>query len=74
MVLAGIELIFFIVDCMVLCFGFVMKTLLTMQGCFLLSSAHAVVVFSVFHTASPARRLGVHKKLVGNKARTADPD
>jgi len=29
-----IELIFFIGDCMVLCFGFVMRTALMTQGCF----------------------------------------
>ena len=34
LVLAGIELIFFIVASMGLCFGFVLKTVLIIQGCF----------------------------------------
>ena len=34
LVLAGIELNFFIVACMGLCFGFVLKTVLVIQGCF----------------------------------------
>ena len=34
LVLAGIELIFFIVASMGLCFGFVLETVLITQGCF----------------------------------------
>ena len=34
LVLAGIELIFFIVARMRLCFGFVLRTVLIIQGCF----------------------------------------
>lgn len=34
LVLVEIELVFFIVPCMVLYFGFVMKTVLIIQGCF----------------------------------------
>ena len=34
LVLAGIELIFFIVAGMGLCLGFVLETVLIMQGCF----------------------------------------
>ena len=34
LVLAGIELIFFIVACMGLWFGFVLETVLITQGCF----------------------------------------
>ena len=34
LVLAGAELIFFIVACMGLCFGFVLKTVWIIQGCF----------------------------------------
>jgi len=34
LVLAGIELIFFIVASMGLCFGFVLKSVLIVQGCF----------------------------------------
>ena len=35
LVLAGIELIFFTVASMGLCFGFVLKTVLITQGCFI---------------------------------------
>jgi len=34
LVLAGIELIFFVVASMRQCFGFVLKTALIIQGCF----------------------------------------
>ena len=34
LVLAGIELVFFVVAGMGLCFGFVLKTVLITQGCF----------------------------------------
>jgi len=34
LVLAGVELIFFIVAIMGLCFGFVLETVLVIQGCF----------------------------------------
>ena len=34
LVLAGVELIFFAVAGMGLCFGFVLKTVLVIQGCF----------------------------------------
>ena len=34
LVLAGIELIFSIVACMGLCFGFMLETVLIIQGCF----------------------------------------
>ena len=32
--MAGVEIIFFIAACMVLCFGFVMKTVSITEGCF----------------------------------------
>ena len=34
---------------------------------------HSVKAFSASHTAPPASRLGVHKTLGGDTARTADP-
>lgn len=34
---------------------------------------HRDKAFFVSHTASPVRRLGLHKKLGGNTAGTADP-
>jgi len=44
LVLAGIELIFFIVASMGLCFGFVLKTVLITEGC--VSSCWAVLTQS----------------------------
>ena len=35
---------------------------------------HGVKVFSASQTALPVRRLGVHKKLGGDTAGTADPN
>jgi len=35
---------------------------------------HSVKAFSASHPLSPARRLGVHKKLGGDTAGTADPN
>jgi len=77
--LAGMELTFFTAACMVLHFGFVAKTVLIIQGCLdVLAIAeqylHSISAFPVSHTAPPARRLGVHKELRGDTARTADPD
>ena len=40
----------------------------------LLSSAYSVKAFSASHTIPPVRRLGVHKKLGGDTAGTADPN
>ena len=76
LVLAGIELIFFVVACMGLCFGFVLQTVLMIQGCF--SYCWAVLTqhqgLFCFSPHSPASRLGVHKKLWGDTAGTADPN
>ena len=60
LVLAGIELIFFMVASMGLCFGFVLKTVLIIQGYFSYSEQclHRVKVFSASHPTPPARRLG----------------
>jgi len=55
--------IFFIAAHMVLCFGFVTKTVLI-----------SVKAFSAAHTASPASRLGVAKRLGGDTAGEADPN
>ena len=76
LVLAGIELIFFIIARMGLCFGFVLKTVLMFSGTFLLllSSAYTESRPSLLLTAPPARRLGMHKKLGGDTAGTADPN
>ena len=74
--MAGIDLIFFIVACMGLQFGFMLKTVLITQGCFSYAeqSLHRVKAFSASHPTPPARRLGVHKELGGDTAGTADPN
>ena len=76
LVSAGIVLIFFTVASMRLRFGFVLKTVLIIQGCFLLllSSAYTVKAFPAPHTTPPVSRLGVHKELGGDTAGTADPN
>ena len=76
LIFAGIELIFFIGASMRICFGFVLKTVLIMQRCFryhwaVLTQSQGLFCFS--HHTPPASRLGVHKKLGGDTARTADP-
>ena len=50
---------------MVLCFGFVLKAVLIIQGCLSLAEQclHSTQVFSASHAAPSASRLGVHKKL-----------
>ena len=75
-VLAGIELIFFIVASMGLCFGFVQRTVLITQGCFRYCWAVLTQSQGLF-CSSPtpsAGGLGVHKKLGGDAAGTADPN
>lgn len=59
---AGTELIFCFVACMVLCSGFGTESVVN-TGIFQLlqSRVYTVKVFSVFNTASPVSRLGVHK-------------
>jgi len=69
LVLAGIEIIFFIVSSMGSCFGFVLKTVSMTQGCF---CHYQVKAFSAPHTTPPASGLGVHKKLGGDTAGTTD--
>lgn len=72
--LAGIELTFFTVAGMGLCLRFVLKTVLIIQGCFLLllSSVYTVKAFSVPYSALPLSELGMHKKLGGDTAQTDD--
>jgi len=74
--LAGTELIFFIEASIVLRFGFVSKTVLTTHQFSATAEQclHSVKVISVSHAAAPARRLGVHRGLGGDTARTADPN
>ena len=77
LVLAGIEFIFFIVASMGLCFGFVLETVLITQRDVLVTAehcSHRAKVFSASHPTPPARRPGVHKKLGGDPAGTADPN
>ena len=74
---AGIELIFFIVASMGLRFGFVLKTVLIVQGGVLVAAEqglHRVKAFSAPHPTPPASRLGVHKKLGGDAAKASDPN
>jgi len=69
MVLGGIELIFFIVACIGLCFGFVVKTvwIVCAEQCL-----HRVKAFSASLTTPPTSRLGMHKTLEEETAGTAD--
>jgi len=71
LVLAGVELIFFIAVSLRLCFGFVLKTLWVMRRC-AEQCLHGVLCAS--HTAPPVSRLGMQKKLGGDTAGTADPN
>ena len=74
--LVGMELVFFITACRVLCFSFVTKAVLTAHQCF--SYCRTVLAhiknFSVSHSAPPASRLRVGKRLGRDTARTADPN
>lgn len=76
MVLAEIELIFFIVVGMVLCFGLVnrtaLKTNITDVIVGVKKCLHRLKVFSVSHTALPVSRPEVHKKLRAHTDRTCD--
>ena len=75
LVLAGIALIFFIVASMGLCFGFVLETVLIIQVFVTAEQRlHRVKAFAASHPTPPASRLGVHKKLGGDTAGTADPN
>ena len=73
---AGTELFYFIVACVVLCFGFDMKTVLITHQCFNIAEEclHRVKAFPTSHTAPPASRLEVGKKLGGDMAGTANPN
>jgi len=53
LVIVGVELMIFIVNCMGLCFRFVMESLLN----------SACTVPSASHAAPTANRLGLHKKM-----------
>jgi len=68
LILAGVELIFFIVSSIRLCLEIVFKAVLIIQGYF--SYCWAVLTqnqgLSAFHNALPPSRLGVHKKLGGD--------
>lgn len=73
LVLTGIVLNFFIVDCMGLCLGSVMKTVMISQGYFIYSfipgqCLHSIKIFSAPQTDPPSRRLGLCKKLGGKES------
>lgn len=71
LVLAGIELHFFIVTDMGPCFVFVLKTVLIIQD--VLGIADQCLPRRPFLLLTPpARGLGVHKKLGGDTAKTGD--
>lgn len=56
LILVGIELIFFVITAMVLCFGFVIKIVLTTnQHLSCCCTVLSVIVFSISHTALLAR-------------------
>lgn len=69
LVLAGIDLIFFAKACMLLCFGFLFW-IWTLMFQLLLSSTY--IAFCVSHAVLLVSRLGVHRYLRGDTARTAD--
>lgn len=73
-VLADIELIFFIAALVVLCFGFVTNTLLIADQCWLLlNSACTASSLSLFPTfPHQASKLRLSKKLWWDAAETAD--
>lgn len=70
--LAGIELNFFMVGHMMLCFGSVTKTIngLATSEQYL----HSIKVYPAPHTVPPERNLGVHKDLGGNRDGTGNPN
>lgn len=76
--LSGTDFCFVLIACMVLCFGFVTKTVLINMPVFwlLLNSACAALRLSLFPTlsASPASSLGVCKKMGGDATRITDPN
>ena len=68
-VLAGRELIFFIVAGIRLCFGVVMKTVLVHTNVLVIAeqSLHTLKACSVSHTALPVSRLGMVRSWVGTQ-------
>ena len=72
MVLAGIELIFFLEACMMLCSGFVMKTTLIVHQCF--SCCRAVLAQSPgpFCFSHCQRGAEEHREMRGDTASTRD--
>lgn len=71
----GVELIFFSIGSVDLCFGFVLERALKIQGCF--SYWWAVLTqsqgLSCFSHKSTSTHVGMHKNLGGDTAKTADP-
>lgn len=57
-------------------FGFLMKTIVITQQCFVVAKQcfQRVKDSSVSHTAHPGSRLVLHKKLGGDRDRTAGPE
>lgn len=79
LILAGMEFISCVAVQMVLCFGFVIKTVLVIHqcfGCFLivLAKMHTFYTCSFCHIPPSASMLAVAKMLAGDRARTADPN
>jgi len=71
MVLAGIKFIFIIEADSMLCFGFLMKTVVVAEGCF--SCCRAVLTApgtSGSSCCAASKGLGVHKQRGGDRART----
>lgn len=71
LVLSGKGLVFFTATCIMLCFGFMMKTVSVTSDCFVVAKQclHRVKVFSDFHAALLMQSFGWHKKLGGHAAR-----
>lgn len=79
LILAGMEFISCVAIQMVLCFGFVTKTVLTVHqyfGCFLivLAKMHTFYTCSFCHAPPSAIMLAVAKMLGRDRAGTADPN
>jgi len=68
------DLIFLTAACKVPCFGFVTKKVSITSGVLVAAEEclHSVKTFSASHTALPASKLWVHKKVGGDTAGTAD--
>jgi len=74
--LAGMELIFSIAACMVLCSRLVTKPVLVKHSVLGIAEQclHSIKAFSFSDSGPRTSRLGVGKGLGGDTARTADPD